>query len=376
MSNRNYSSHIHTIVIGGGQAGLSVGYHLRKLGIPFLILDAHRRIGDAWRNRWDSLRLFTPARYCGLPGLPFPGRGDSFPTKNDVAHYLELYAKHFQLPLETNAKVNLLSKNGNRFVVTVGEQRFESENVVVAMANYQVPKRPAFAAEIDTSIVQLHAHEYRNPAQLPKGDVLIVGAGNSAADIAIEVARTHETWMSGKESGFVPLPIDGILGRQFLSRVIRFIGHHVLTLSTPIGRKKRSILLRRTTPLIRVKPRDLIAAGITRVPKVAGVRYGLPWLEDGRTLNVRSIVWCTGYTPGFSWINLPVLGSDGLPAHELGGVRNAPGLFFVGLHFLYSMTSATLVGVGRDAQRIAQAIASRQAAPVGAAVGLKSVQTA
>src|SRR5262249_36763691 len=163
--------------------------------------------GDAWRNRWDSLRLFTPARYAGLPGLPFPGRGDAFPTKDDVADYLQSYAKHFQIPVRNGIKVDTLTKDGDRFVVTADGQTIEAENVVVAMANYQTPRTPAFARDLDKGIIQLTAQDYRNPSQLQDGGVLIVGAGNSGADIGVEAARTHQTWMSGKESGHVPFYI-------------------------------------------------------------------------------------------------------------------------------------------------------------------------
>ena len=190
--NRAYDSErIQTIVIGGGQAGLSVGYYLSKRGLPFQILDANPRIGDAWRNRWDSLRLFNPARYAGLPGMRFPARGDTFPTKDQVADYLVDYAWRFHLPVRNNVKVDRLWKEGDRFVITAGSQRFEAENVVVAMANYQVPRRPAFARALDPAIVQLHSHEYRNPSQLQEGGVLVVGVGNSGAEIAIEAARSH-----------------------------------------------------------------------------------------------------------------------------------------------------------------------------------------
>ena len=180
--NRQYELQpIHTIVIGGGQAGLAVGYHLAKRGIPFLILDANQQVGDSWRNRWDSLRLFTPARYAGLPGLRFPGRGDIAPTKEQTADYLMEYARHFNLPVQNGVRVDRLWKEGNRFVMTAGKQRFEAENVVVAMANYQVPKVPTFAKSLDPEIVQLHSYEYRNPTQLQDGGVLVVGLGNSGA---------------------------------------------------------------------------------------------------------------------------------------------------------------------------------------------------
>jgi putative flavoprotein involved in K+ transport len=353
------SKRTHTIVIGGGQAGLSVGYHLAKRGVSLQILDASPQIGDAWRNRWDSLRLFNPARYAGLPGSRFPARGDSFPTKDQMADYLADYAQRFRLPVLSGVKVDRLWKEGAKFVMTAGNQRFESENVVVAMANYQQPRLPAFARDLDRDIVQLHSHEYRNPSQLQKGGVLIVGSGNSGADIGIEVVRSHPTWMAGQESGHIPWPIETFISRFLLVRLVRFMGHHVLTVKTRLGRKLRPKLLHRAAPLVRVKPKNLIDAGVVRVPRVTGVSNGLPSLADGRTLDVKNVIWCTGYEHSFPWIDLPIFDDHGEPMHELGIVERVPGMYFVGLHFLYSMTSATLMGIGRDAERIAKAIALR-----------------
>jgi len=218
---------------------------------------------------------------------------------------------------------------------------------------------PAFAKELDSGIRQLHAQEYRNPQQLQEGGVLVVGVGNSGADIGIEVARSHQTWISGKESGYVRVRIESFFGRHVMFRVIRFVGHHILALKTPIGRKQRSKLLHQTPPLIRVKPRDLTDAGIQRVGRVVGVKNGLPLLDDNRTLDVKNVIWCTGFTPGFSWIDLPVFDEIGDPLHSRGIVSSVPGLYFLGLQFLYSMTSAAVHGVGRDAEHIADAIASR-----------------
>jgi putative flavoprotein involved in K+ transport len=358
MNKSHHSKQPETIVIGGGQAGLAVGYHLAQRNLPFQILDANEYIGDAWRNRWDSLRLFSPARYSGLPGMRFPGRGDAFPTKNQVADYLVEYARRFQLPVRNGVRVDRLWKEGERFVMSAGGQHFEAANVIVAMANYQRPRVPDFARGLDAGITQLHSHEYKNPLQLREGGVLIVGLGNSGADIGIEVARSHPTWIAGNETGSIPWPIESFVARNFLVRLVRFFGHHVLTVDTRLGRKLRPKLLSKAAPLIRVKPKDLEGAGIMRVPRVTGVNNGLPLLADGRTLDVKNVIWCTGFHHDFPWIDLPVFeGSE--PIHERGTVNKVPGLYFVGLHFLYAMTSATLIGVGRDAERVAQAVEQR-----------------
>lgn len=359
MRNAYKPTRIQTIVIGGGQAGLTAGYYLAQRKLPFLILDANRHIGDAWRQRWDSLRLFTPARYAGLPGMPFPARGDSFPTKEQVADYLLEYARRFQLPVRNGFRVSRLWKENGRFVIAAGEQRFEAENVIVAMANYQVPRIPVFAREIRADIVQLHSHDYRNPSQLQDGGVLVVGVGNSGADIAMEVAQSHPTWIAGKESGHIPFPIESYLARNFVIRLVRFLGHNILSVDTPIGRKQRPKMLHRAAPLIRVKPRDLVNAEIERVPKVVGTKDGLPLLANGRIRDVQNIIWCTGYKHDFPWIDLPIFDEKGDAIHNSGIVTNVPGMYFLGLHFLHSMTSATLTGVGRDAERVVNAIATR-----------------
>jgi putative flavoprotein involved in K+ transport len=361
MNTEGEPERVQTLIIGGGQAGLSVGYHLARRGLPFLILEANQRIGDSWRSRWDSLRLFTPARFDGIDGMPFPAPVHAFPTKNEMADYLEAYAAHFLLPVRTGVKVDRLSRQGDRYVVTAGDLRFEADHVVVAMANYQSRRVPSFANELDSGIVQLHSSDYRNLSQLQEGGVLIVGAGNSGSEIAMEVARANRrTWMSGRDTGHVPFRIEGVAGRYLLVRlVLRFVFHRVLTLSTPIGRKVRPKIIAQGGPLIRVKPKDLAAVGVERVPRVVGVRKGRPVLADDRELDVANVVWCTGFHPGFSWIDLPVFGEQGEPKQDRGIVTGEPGLYFVGLHFLYAMSSTMIHGVGRDARYIVEAIASR-----------------
>jgi putative flavoprotein involved in K+ transport len=350
------SKYFETIIIGGGQTGLSIGYGLAKKQHSFLILDANKRIGDAWRHRWDSLKLFTPAYFNGLDGMHIPGKRHGFNSKDEMADYLEAYAIRFKLPVYTNMRVDRLFRRGNRFVVSAGEQSFEAENVVVAMTNYQIPKIPPFARDINPGIVQLHSKEYKNTTQLKKGTVLVVGAGNSGADIALDVVKTNRTLISGKEVGHVPFRIETLIARYLLIRLVRFVGHHILNTSTSMGRKLRPKALNSAGPLVRVKPKDLTDAGIERVPKVVGSQKGLPMLEDNRLLEVENIIWCTGYHPGFSWIDLPVLGDREEPFHERGVVAKEPGLYFVGLHFLYAMTSDTVTGMKRDARYIVNQI--------------------
>jgi putative flavoprotein involved in K+ transport len=349
------------IVIGGGQAGLSVGYHLARTGARFVILDANERIGDSWRKRWDSLRLFTPAKFDGLDGMPFPATRNDFPTKDEMANYLEAYARRFRLPVRNGVRVERLFKRGPRYVVTAGAVELEAGQVVVAMAKYQRAKVPVFATELSSDIVQLHSNDYRNLGQLRPGGVLLTGAGNSGADIALETARGgHRTWLAGRDTGEVPFRPEGFLGRNlFMPLVVGFVFHHVLTVKTPVGRKARPGVLAKGGPLIRVKHRDLAAAGVERAPRVVGVRDGHPLLEDGRTLAVNNVIWCSGFHPGFDWIDLPVFGDDDEPKHRSGLAENQPGLYFVGLPFLHAMSSSMIHGVGRDAARMVHAITLR-----------------
>jgi putative flavoprotein involved in K+ transport len=351
---------VETVVIGGGQAGLSVGYYLAQRGLPFVILDSNERIGDAWRNRWDSLRLFTPRRFDGLAGKPFPGPSDSFPSKDEVGDYLEAFAARFELPVRPGTRVRGLTKNEHGFVVTTGDRRFESPNVVVAMGTHQIPWVPPYAAELGPVVAQMHSVDYRNPSQLREGGVLVVGVGNSGGEIALEVAALHPTWLAGKEVGHVPFRIDGALARfVVLPLLFRVIAQRVLTMDTRIGRKMRPKLLSRGSPLVRVRPKDLTAAGVERVSRIAGVRDGLPMTEDDEVLStVTNVVWCTGFRSDFSWIHLPVFGETE-PRHYRGIVAEEPGLYFVGLHFLYAMSSGFLPGVARDAEYVVEHIASR-----------------
>jgi putative flavoprotein involved in K+ transport len=346
-----------TIVIGGGQAGLSMGYYLKELGQSFVILDANERIGGSWRTRtWNSLRLFTPARYDGLPGWPFPAPGWSFPTARETADYLEAYADRFDLPVQLRARVDRLTKDGDRFIVQSGDRRFESKNVVVATGFYGTPSVPEFASELDPRIVQMHSSAYRGPSQLEPGSVLLVGAGNSGADIAMELSSIHRTWLSGRDKGQIPVRIETRRAR-LVHPILQFVFAHVLTLRTPLGRKIRPSVLAEGAPRIRVKAKDLDAAGVERVPKTVGVQDGLAVLEDGRVMDVANVIWCTGFHLDFSWIDVPVFGEDGEPV-QWRGAATERGFYFLGLDFLYSFASENVGGVRRDAKWIAKHIAA------------------
>ena len=360
MTDRPGSAYVETLVIGGGQAGLATGYHLSQRGLPYAIIDANDRIGDAWRNRWDSLRLFTPKRLNGLPGMPFPGYHWGFPSKDEMADYLASYARRFDIDVETGVRVDRLSRQGDRFVAAAGHRRFEADNVVVAMSSWQHPRIPTFASELDPGIVQLHVADYRNPDQLQDGDVLVVGAGNSGAEVANELARTRDVVLSGPGTGTIPFRPESVAARVLLPFVGRVVFHRVLTTSTPIGRKARPKMISTGEPLLRVKPKDLTEAGVERVPRVTGVRHGQPQLDDGRRIDVANVVWCTGFDPALSWIDLPVIDEGARePDHRRGVVEDMPGLYFVGLKFLYSVSSEQIHGVGRDAARIAELVAAR-----------------
>ena len=356
------SERFETVIVGGGQAGLVTGYHLARRGRPFVILDAGARIGDPWRERWDSLKLYSPAAYDGLPGMRFPARRTAYPTAREMADYLEAYARHFDLPVRSSTAVETLSKDGDRYLVTAGARTFEAQNVVVATGVMQKPFVPSFASELDPRIRQLHSSGYRNLSQLQEGGVLVVGASHSGSDIAYETAATHPTTLSGVDTGQLPVPIESRRGRLGF-RALFFVGSHVLTADTPMGRKARSHIRHGGAPLLRYRRKDLLAAGVERtLARTAGVHDGRPVLDDGRVLDVQNVVWCTGFRPDYSWIDIPLdVGDDGYPMQYRGAVDSAPGLYFVGMLFLHSFASMLIAGSARDAERVATHIATRRA---------------
>jgi putative flavoprotein involved in K+ transport len=343
------------IVIGGGQAALSAGYHLATKGVDFTILSDESRIGDNWRRRWDSLRLFTPARYSGLPGMPFPAPPSHLADKDEVADYLERYAQRFDLPVRLDSRVRQLSFNGDRYQLTIegSDSIIEAANVVVSTGAFQTPRIPAVAATLSPSIYQLHSSEYRNPFELPEGPALVVGAGNSGAQIALELARYRKVWLAGRDTGH--LPRRG-LGRDLFDWIWPLIKR--ATTDTLFGRRLRAKSRNGGDALIGIPERELTHAGVTRVSRLSAQRGGLPVVGD-QVLEPRVIVWCTGFAPDYRWIDLPVFGDDGYPRHERGVCVDAPGLYFLGLRFQHRLSSSLIGGVGSDAAWVAERIAAR-----------------
>lgn len=356
-----------TVIVGGGQAGLATGYHLATRDRSFVILDASARVGDAWRNRWDSLRLYSPAGYDGLPGLRFPAKRTTYPTAHEMADYLESYAARFDLPVRSATSVDTLAKESGRYVLRAGDRTFEADNVVVATGVMQKPHVPSFAPELDPRITQFHSSDYHNLSQLQDGAVLVVGASHSGSDIAYEAASRHVTILSGVDTGQLPARVDTRRGRIGF-RLLFFAGSHILTMDTPMGRGMREHIRHGGAPLLRYRRKELLEAGVDRtLARTMGVHDGKPVLDDGRIVDARNVVWCTGFRPDFSWIDVPfAMGDDGYPVQYRGVVESAPGLYFVGLLFLHSFTSMLIAGIGRDAERVAKHIVSQ---PKRAALG-------
>jgi len=310
----------------------------------------------------QPLRLPAPVHPGPLRRAPRLGRaagGWAYPTKDEIADYLETYAERFELPIITGIGVDALRKDGGRYVVRSGAHGFGADNVVVASGTFNEPIVPAFAGELDPSVTQMHSSDYRNPSQLRDGPALVVGCSHSGADIALELAPSHRTVLSGRVEGEVPFDIEGRLARLLLPG-LWFTANRVLTMRTPIGRRMRPEIRSHGAPLLRVKRSHLLAAGVERIDaRVAGVRDGRPVLDDGRVLDVANVIWCTGFGKDTSWIEFPVAGDDGWPQQTRGVVESSPGLYFVGLPFLQAFASMLIGGVGRDAERVARHIVKR-----------------
>jgi len=357
---------IGTVVIGAGQAGLSTAYHLARRGQDFVVLDSYERVGDNWRCHWDSLRLYSPALVASLPGMPFPAKRSSYPTKDEMADYLESYRERFDLPVRGVVRVASVRAHDQRYLVTCTDgSSYACDNVVVATGTFgRTPSVPSFAGDLDPSIRQLHSSDYKRPAQLQPGGVLVVGASHSGGDIAFEAGDAgHPVVLSGTIHGEIPFRLERPAAKVAFP-VLYFVARHLLTLRNPLGRKIRPEIRAHGGPLIRVKKSDLARVGVEMAePRTVGVRDGRPVLADDRVLDVANVVWCTGFRQDFSWIELPVTGDDGWPLERRGVVDSAPGLYFVGLAFQFAFASMLVGGAGRDADYVVRHLVARAPAP-------------
>ena len=390
------------VIVGGGQAALATGYHLQNSGLRFSILEQSGRVGNSWRSRWDSLQLFTPARYSALPGLPFPASGGSYPAKDQFADYLESYADRFRLPVRTHLHVESVRRASGRFEVRTSEGTLHARSVVAAPGHTTTPRIPVLAEKLDPGITQLHSSRYRGPGALPAGDVVVVGAGTSGAQIAQELAGARPAgtvYLAGSPTAHIP---DAVF--RFAGPVYWRLVNSLLTLDTKPGRKAAAGFHDRGSPLIQVSMRDVERAGVIRLPRFTGVADGQPVFDggeatagarsrggshlgsregshlgsrggttvggttvDGTTADgteaprtVRTIIWATGYRPEFDWIEGLPLDAHGWPATVRGSVPELPGLYFVGMPFQYALTSGLIGGMGRDAAHVVAELQARK----------------
>lgn len=338
---------LEVIIIGAGQAGLAMGYYLKKQQRSFLILDGAPRIGDSWRARYDSLRLFTPTQYH-LPGLPFPGGVGQYPTKDEVADYLETYAQTSGLPVQLNTPVRSVAQADRGYRVESGEQVYCADQVVIATGPFQRPFVPALNSRLAPEIYQVHSSAYRSPAELPPGPVLVVGGGNSGVQIAEELARTHRVYLS--EGSRKPAVPQQILGRDlfwWLSRA----GIMKITADSAIGQRLSQKDLLIGTSLTRLVQRYKVEL-LGRAEQAQGrtIRFA-----GGRSIQVESVIWATGFRSDYSWVHLPVFDQRGVPRHRRG-VTDSPGLYFLGLQWQHTRGSALLGWIGQDAEYLAACI--------------------
>jgi len=353
---------IPTVIIGAGQAGLATAYHLTRQGHDCVVLDAADRIGDGWRRQWDTLRLYSPAKYDALPGLAFPAPAWSYPTKDQVGDYLETYAQRFGLPVRLGVRVSTVEPDGDGYLVTTSHGDFRCDNVVVATGTFgRTPMIPEFADQLDPGILQLHSSEYRRPGQVQDGPVLVVGGSHSGCDIAYELAQTHPTILAGRDPGQIPFRLETRTARLMFPIIIR-VWRHVLNRRTPIGRKLVEEFRTHGGPMLRVKRADLIERGVERLhERFDGAQDGMPTI-GGEPRTVRTVVWATGFRQRLDWIKLPILGEDGWPREYRGVSADAPGLFFVGLCFQFGFTSMLMSGAGHDAAYVVDRILARATA--------------
>jgi putative flavoprotein involved in K+ transport len=361
--------HLEVVVVGGGQAGLAVGYFLARQNRRFTILEAAGEPAAAWRSRWDSLRLFTSARYDSLPGLTFPGDPDSYPSREDVVAYLTDYARRFELPVEFNSRVQAVrARDGGGFLIELADRSYEADQVVVATGPFQVPFTPPIAADLASEVVQVHSTQYRSPDDLPSGTVLVVGGGNTGYQISEELARSRQVHLAIGERQ-TPLP-QRILGKD----LFRYLEATRLMYKTVDSRLAQRLKDKET--LIGSSPRGARKLGIQLRPRATAAQGRSVTFADGSELAVDGVVWATGFRLDHSFVELPLFDDRGRLRHKRG-VTEVPGLYFLGLLWQHTRGSALLGWVKDDAQFIAQRIAERagSARPDSTSIGTSAAAT-
>lgn len=367
-----HTQHVRVAVVGGGAAGLIAARRLQERGIEAVVLEDHPHVGDSWRDRYDSLRLFSPRRASSLPGFRLPVGARVTPSRDRMADYLEEYVAHLAFPVRTGTRVTRLGREDGRFVLDVdttdGPARLTADRVVVATGAHRRPVRPPFASAIASQVRQLHSLDYRSPADLLPGPVLVVGAGNSGTDIALDAAAAgHPTLLAGRSPGQTPVPIDSLRGFVVGGAILFLLRH--LTVRTPFGRAAKRRQSGHGLPLIRNKLADLDRAGVRRLGRVEGVRDGWPVVAGAGTVTAATIVWCTGSRPDLSWIDVDdALDGDAEPRATWGVADTVPGLGFVGFDFQYSAASSTLQGMDRDVRYVLDALLHDRSGAVAAPV--------
>jgi putative flavoprotein involved in K+ transport len=351
MPSHAASGCLDVLVIGGGQAGLAVAWHLRRAGLRFLVLDAGSEIGQAWRDRWDSLRLFSPSQYDGLPGMPFPAAADTYPTRDQVADYLAAYAKRFDLPVLLEAEVSKVERDGDVFVVSGSQGVLRAHQVVLAVGGFRTPYLPKQTAGLAADVVSLHSSQYRNPQQIKGSRVLVVGAGNSGLQIAADLAGTHQVELA---VGSLPMRVpQRVLGRD-LFWWLTGLGLMNVTADSRIGRRFRS----RGDLVIGTRLRDLTRAGVRLRRRCTGAEGRTARFADGDTAEIDAVVWATGYRQDWSWLNVAGAVVDGRLQHD-GGTTAVPGLHVIGQPWQRTRGSALLGFVGRAAELVPARVPTR-----------------
>jgi putative flavoprotein involved in K+ transport len=341
---------LDVLVIGGGQAGLVMGYHLLQRGLRFKILDAGSEVGEVWRRRWDSLKLFTPAQYDGLPGMPFPAPKDVYPDKEEVADFLKAYVDRYELPLHLGARVRSLKLEGSTYLAKTDHETFAAQQVVVATGPFQTPFVPALSKDFDPDLPQLHSVDYRDAESLPRGRILVVGGANTGCQIALELCATR--------------PVEISVGQRLPTIPQRPLGRDVWWWGTKIGIARASVASRLGR---RLSQRDVVIGGglkelrkqgVSVRPRLISAKGRIATFEGGIGSEVDGVLWATGYRIDHSWIDIPdVKDETGLVVHERG-VTSANGLYLLGLSWQHTRTSALLGWVANDAEFLAEHIES------------------